>query len=217
MSWLSLAICVIFFIDVSCAETIRVPVRDLEKLNEKKRTYVIRTKNERELYATEVVWSDTLVTVRELDPAYHPDGTAAIFDALPLELPVEDIESIGRIRFDKIVNMPLRDLETLNERVRKTYLIQTKDDRGYYTNGVLWSDTLVTITELDRRFYPDSTDAAFDSLPITLRVEDIESIGRVTTDKEEATLILGLIVVFVGVWAFVGYVLSEIARAMAGT
>ena len=206
ISRLSLMMCCIFLVEVSCAETMRVPVRDLEKLNEEKRTYVIETKDDLKLYASEVVWADTLVTILELDPTYHADSTAAIFGSLPMKLPIEDIESLGRVRFDKIINMPIRDLETLNERIRKTYRIQTMDGEEYYANGVLWSDTLVTITELDRKFYPDSTAAIFGSLPVTLRVEDIESIGRVTTDNEEMALVILLIV---GIPIVVGLVVRE--------
>lgn len=92
--------CWIFLVEVSCAETMRVPVRDLERLNEKKRTYIIETKNDLKLYASEVAWSDTLVTILELDPTYHPDSTAAIFVSLPVTLRVENIESIGRVTTD---------------------------------------------------------------------------------------------------------------------
>ena len=76
-----------------------------------------------------------------------------------------------------------------------------------------WSDTLVTILELNPRFYPDSTAAAvFDSLPITLPVEDIESIGRVTTDKEEAIFMLVLLVGCAGILAFLGSWIVENLR-----
>ena len=106
----------------------------------------------------------------------------------------------------------LKDLETLNEFGKKTYLIETRGGLGFYAREVAWSDTLVTIMELDSRFYPDSTAAVFDSLPITLPVEEIESIGRVTTDLEESTLILVLIVVGAGVLAYLGYWFVENLR-----
>ena len=111
------------------------------------------------------------------------------------------------------MRVPVRDLEKLNEKSRKTYLIQTKDGLGLYANEVAWSDTLVTILELNPRFYPDSTAAAvFDSLPITLPVEDIESIGRVTTDKEEAIFMLVLLVGCAGILAFLGSWIVENLR-----
>ena len=193
-SWISLVTCAIFFVTVSCAETMRVPVRDLEKLNEEQKTYFIQTKAGLGFYADGIVWSDTLVTILDLDPEYHPDSTAAEYDALPLTIPVEDIESIERMRFDEAIYVPVRDLQKLNEFGKKTYLIQTKDGLGFYADEVVWSDTLVTILGLNSKFYPDSTAALLDSLPIALPVEDIASIGRVTTDKEEAILILLLAV-----------------------
>ena len=132
--WISLVTCVIFLINVSCAETMRVPVRDLEKLNEEKKTYLIRTEDGLGLYANEIVWSDTLVTILELDMKFHADSTAAVFDSLPMPLQVDDIKSIEKVISGRRMGIPKRDLEKLNEKSRKTYLIQTKDGLGLYAN-----------------------------------------------------------------------------------
>ena len=73
-------------------------------------------------------------------------------------------------------------------------------------------DGLMFILELDMKFHAGGTAAVLDSLPITLQVEDIESIGRVTTDKEEAIFILVLLVGCAGILAFLGSWLEENLR-----